>query len=133
MFTYLWRMTLAGGRSTSGTKVWTLTDVVWDTATNHVSGKVVLSRASAMTVSVAPTFQIGTYDHTQIPFTINKQSLTITPASNSTGQELTWTFTNVQMPTGEKFAGVYVSGGSYVIGLNPTDFNLTLICAHDQW
>ena len=128
-------VTLPGGEVKNPARTWSLSGVTWDTSTNRVSGGVVLTETASMSNVVAGTLSIGTYDPTgTIALSeVTVHALTATPAHNSTANTLAWTFSDFQMPQGEKFAGIYVRGGSYLRGsaTHSTSTDVDMIFIHD--
>ena len=128
---------LPGGESISGTRSYRLRGIDWNTRTNRVSAVLEMRVTDQVSKVVAPRFEIGTYDHTSLPLTIKRHLLDLKPTLDASGTRLIWTISDFQMPEGEKFAGVFVSRGSYQRGYG-TDAEtrsilITLAIAHNQW
>jgi len=131
---------LPGGQWISGTTTYTLKNVVWNRSTNQVSAVLVFEQTEGISNVVAPDLQLGTYDHTQLPLTaerITRHTVQVTPVLDASGKRLVWTISDFQIPRDEKFAGVYVTNGSYQRGVGPNaktrSIRVTLAMAHNRW
>ena len=124
---------LPGGEVSSPSRTWLLSDVVLNTATNQVSGRLLLTESGALSNITAATLSIATYDSSSLPLVIVKRATTVQPVYNGVAKTLTWVFTDFQIPAGERFGGVYVSGGTYVQQGLIIPLRVALVWAHDAW
>ena len=124
---------LPGGEISGPVTTWLLSDVVLNTTTNEVSGRLVLTESGALTNITAATLYIATYDSSSLPLVIVKRSTTVTPVYDGVAKTLTWEFTDFQIPQGERFGGVYVSGGTYVRNGLIISNRVAVVWAHDGW
>ena len=127
---------LPGGEVSSPARTWVLSSADWNTTTNKISGRVVMTETAALSAINAGTLQIGTYDPTSLPLSIVKNPTTVQPVHDSSANTLTWEFTDFQIPAGERYAGVFVSGGSYLRGgASPVTapIDVAIAFAHDDW
>ena len=124
---------LPGGEVSSPNNTWLLSDVVLNTATNKVSGRLVLTESGALSNITAATLSIATYDSSSLPLVIVKRSTTVQPVYDGVAKTLTWDFTDFQIPAGERFGGVYVSGGTYVRQGLIISLRVAVVWAHDGW
>ena len=127
---------LPGGEIITPGRTWVLSSADWNTTTNKISGRVVMTETAALSAINAGTLQIGTYDPTSLPLSIVKNSTTVQPVHDGSTNTLTWDFTDFQIPAGERYAGVFVSGGSYVRAQVPpvtVSLDVAIAFAHDDW
>jgi len=126
-------VSLPGGVWKSGPMEYRLQYVVWKPETNEVSGDVVFRMDGRFALMRAPAFELGTYDPGKQPLEIERHRLSLEPVLDESGRRLTWSFDRFRVPPGEKFAGVYLSDGSYVPegATEPEPLFVTLATAFD--
>ncbi|MEM8884281.1 MAG: hypothetical protein AAGD14_09445 [Planctomycetota bacterium] len=119
----------------TGRHTWMLRDVSWNRLTHRVSAVLEFDRPYGVRRFEEPTIEIGTYDHTVVPFRIHRRPVAVSAVIDPNGRILTWRIEDFALPDGEKFAGIYVTGGSYVCATTGKQRKLrvTLASAHNQW
>lgn len=105
-------ISLPGAEVRSPARTWVLSNVQLNTSSNVVSGTLLMTESASLSDIVQGALSVGTYDPSVAPLGVTKHGTSTTATFNATAMTLQWDF-SFEIPAGERFAGVYVDGGSY--------------------